>query len=336
MFFKIASKDEHPRSFRIIAFIVSICVVLTGYVVGQIPLGIYVAAQLAARDGVLSPTALEDFSANVNFSSIGIDANTGLILILLSFVGALMGLWFCIAFIYKRKLISLITPLRSIRWERIWFGFSVWMFAAFLLELLSYILSPETYVFQLNWSKWIPLVMIALLILPLQTSFEELFMRGVLLQEVGLATNSRLIALVITSVLFGAMHLANPEIQKFGLWLMMPYYIGMGLFLGILTLMDDGLELALGIHAATNIFSSVFVTFDGSALQTDALFRVTSVNINFMIPVFYLLAVGFIYICARRYGWTDWSKVYGSIRNRWQESEDFSVNEHLVENIGKS
>jgi hypothetical protein len=30
---------------------------------------------------------------------------------------------------------------------------------------------------------------------------------------------------------------------------MFVYYIGTGLFLGILTLMDEGMELALGFHA---------------------------------------------------------------------------------------
>ena len=201
------------------------------------------------------------------------------------------------------------------------------------LEVISYFIAPETYQFQLEWKTWLPLVAIALLIMPMQTSFEELLFRGYLLQGLGLGTNSRLVALVITSLLFGGMHYFNPEIQEFGLLLMMPYYIGMGLFLGILTLMDESLELALGIHAANNIFGAAFVTFAGSALQTDAVFRVTEVNTTFMIPVFFLMAGVFIYLCTRRFGWKDWSKVYGPIRNRWEnkgEEDDFPFEENMV------
>jgi len=284
--------------------------------------------KITERDGDLSASALEDFAANIDFTAIGLDANTGFILILLSFVVGLMALWLGLVVIHKRPLKTLITPYQSIRWSRVGFGFGVWFLLIASLEIASYFFSPETYQFQLEWKTWLPLVAIALFIMPMQTSFEELLFRGYLMQGLGLAFNSRFVALVLTSVAFGAMHLANPEIQEFGLWKMMPYYIGMGLFLGILTLMDESLELALGIHAANNIFGATFVTFTGSALQTDAVFRVTEVNTTFMIPVFYVLAAGFIYLCARRYGWKDWSKLYGPVRARWKQEETIGGDEY--------
>ena len=43
----------------------------------------------------------------------------------------------------------------------------------------------------------------------------------------------------------------NPEVEKLG-YLILVYYIGSGLFLGIITLMDEGIELALGFHFANN------------------------------------------------------------------------------------
>jgi len=309
MFFKTAYEPHESGLAEFVRYSITLILVVFGYFLGQIPFLLVVSAQIMERDGDLSASAVEDFAANVDFASIGLDANTGLVLILLSFVVGLLALWMCIAVIHKRPLKSLITPFQNIRWSRVGFGFGVWFVLIAVLEILSYFISPETYQFQLEWKTWLPLVAIALLIMPMQTSFEELLFRGYLMQGFGLASNSRLFALVLTSVLFGAMHLANPEIQEFGLWLMMPYYIGMGLFLGILTLMDDSLELALGIHASNNIFGAAFVTFTGSALQTDAVFRVTEVNTTFMIPVFYVLATAFIYLCARKYGWTEWKKI---------------------------
>jgi len=322
MFFKAAYKPHESGLAEFVRYFLTLISVFAGYFLGQVPFLVVVIAQLTERDGDLSATALEDFAKNIDFTAIGIDANTGFILILLSFVVGLLALWLALAVIHKRPLRSLITPYQNIRWSRVGFGFGVWFLLIASLEVLSYFISPETYQFQLEWKTWLPLVAIALLIMPMQTSFEELLFRGYLMQGLGLAFNSRLVALVLTSVAFGAMHLANPEIQEFGLWLMMPYYVGMGLFLGILTLMDDSLELALGIHAANNIFGAAFVTFTGSALQTDAVFRVTEVNTTFMIPVFYVLAAGFIYLCARRYGWKDWSKLYGPVRARWKNEEE--------------
>ncbi len=325
MFFKTAYEPHESGLAEFVRYGLTLLLVVVGYIVGQIPFSFVVAAKINERDGVLTQEALNEFAANIDFAGLGIAANTGFFLILLSFVVGLLALWLGLAVIHKRPLRSLITPYRNIRWSRVGFGFGIWFLLIAALEVISYFISPETYQFQLEWKTWLPLIAIALLIMPMQTSFEELLFRGYLLQGLGLAFNSRLVALVLTSVAFGAMHLANPEIGEFGLWLMMPYYIGMGLFLGILTLMDDTLELALGIHAANNIFGAIFVTFTGSALQTDAVFRVTEVNTTFMIPVFYVLAAGFIYLCARRYGWTDWSKLYGPVRERWENDEEVVV-----------
>jgi len=319
MLFKVAHDPYESEGSQFVRYILTIILVVLGYIIGQIPLGIVIAAQLMARDGEISQAALEEFTANVDFAAVNLDANSGLVLLLLSFVGGLLALWLGVALIHKRKLKTLITPFQHIRWGRVGFGFGVWFILMAILEAASYFIDPSVYVFQLDWSKWLPLLGITLFILPLQTSFEELFFRGYLLQGLGLATNSRLFALAVTSIGFGAMHLMNPEIKEFGLGIMMPYYIGMGAFLGILTLMDEGLELALGIHAANNMFGATFVTFTGSALQTDAIFRVSEVNTTFMVPVFYVIAIGFIYLCARKYGWSDWSKIYGSVRERWED-----------------
>ena len=62
------------------------------------------------------------------------------------------------------------------------------------------------------------------------------------------------------------MHIANPEVGKLGM-IIMVYYIGTGFFLGIMTLMDEGLELALGFHAANNLIGALLVTADWTAFK---------------------------------------------------------------------
>lgn len=204
------------------------------------------------------------------------------------------------------------------------------MMFSIIIELMSYFMDPSVYTFRFNLGSFLPLLAIALLILPIQTSFEELFFRGYLMQALGQVVNKKWFALILTSVLFGLMHIANPEVTKFGTGIMMSYYIGIGLVLGIITVMDNSLELALGVHAATNIFGAIFVTFDGSALQTDALFKTSVINVELMLPVTFVVSAVFIFICSRKYGWTNWQeKLLGEVLSP-VEYETLSANEEMA------
>ncbi len=125
---------------------------------------------------------------------------------------------------------------------------------------------------RFDFSKFIILLVVAVIFVPIQTATEELIFRGYLMQGFGLAFKNTIAPLIITSVLFGLMHGTNPEAKAHGLLLMLPYYIFFGMFLGMLTLLDEGLELAMGIHCANNLVSSLLITSKNSVLQTDAIF----------------------------------------------------------------
>jgi membrane protease YdiL (CAAX protease family) len=197
--------------------------------------------------------------------------------------------------------------------SKFFFAAGFWLTLTLLFEIISYILDPEIYQFSVNLKKFIPLFFIVLIGIPIQAGFEELFMRGYLLQAIGLIVKYRWVPLVITSLLFGLLHSLNPEIKEFGFSLMMVYYIGVGLFLAIITLMDDGLELALGVHIISNIYASLIVTYQGSALKTSALFKVTELNTELMLAGYFICAVLFILIAAYKYNWIEWDKLYRKI-----------------------
>jgi len=277
-------------------YLVTIVAVVIAYILGQAPLTMVLFSKID------DPQEMIEITETMDFERVGIDANVGLVLILLTFIAAFLTLRLCVPHLHKRPFLTLITSSASIRWKRVFFAFGLWMLFTFILEGISYLTHPEDCMLQFEWKGFILLLGIALFLLPIQTSFEEIFFRGYLLQGIHLMSN-RWIALIVTSVGFGMMHLANPEIEKFGTELMMTYYIGVGFFLGILTIIDDGLELALGIHAATNIFGSVFVTFDGSALQTKAIFRTDYIDVSMMLLLFLVMATLFFLICWKRYGW---------------------------------
>ena len=139
--------------------------------------------------------------------------------------------------------------------------------------------------------------------------------------------NSRLTPLVITSVVFGLLHGANPEVAKLG-QIAMVFYIGTGFFYGIITLMDEGTELALGLHAINNIVAAFFVTTDWTVFQTDALFIDTSepsVGVEMFLPVFVLYPL-MLLVFSKKYGWTNWQeKLTGKITIPLNLKENYRV-----------
>jgi membrane protease YdiL (CAAX protease family) len=90
----------------------------------------------------------------------------------------------------------------------------------------------------------------------------------------------------------------------------MVFYIGTGLFLGVLTLMDEGLELALGFHAANNLTAALLVTAEWTAFQTNSLYRDISepeLGWEVFAPVLIVYPI-LLLILSKKYGWTDWKE----------------------------
>jgi hypothetical protein len=106
------------------------------------------------------------------------------------------------------------------------------------------------------------------------------------------------------------MHIANPEVTKMG-YSILVYYIGTGFFLGIITLMDEGMELALGFHAANNIIGALLVTSDFGVFQTYAIFKDNSIPTagfeTIIVPVFILFPM-LLFIFSKKYGWANWQE----------------------------
>ena len=230
-------------------------------------------------DKSLGSEEWELFTKTTDFSIYGIDKNTGFLILLSMFFVAMLGLYLVVTKLHDKKIKDLITPFETIRYRKIFFGFGLWMILSLIAEAISFFIDPANYTFRFSAGTFIPLLLISLILLPVQSSFEELFFRGYIMQGIAYMTKNKWLSILAPSLLFGLMHATNPETIKYGLFTMEIYYISAAVFLALITVMDDGLELALGIHAATNIFGSTLFTYEGSVLQTDSLF------VSYIIPV---------------------------------------------------
>lgn len=253
--------------------------------------------------------------------------NMFLFLMLLSFVFALIGLLLTSKLLHKQSFTHLTTSRKEIDWKRFWFIFILWGVVSSSFVLTDYYLSPEDYVFNFNLVPFAILCVIAIALVPLQTSFEEYLFRGYLMQGIGVIVKNKWVPLVITSAIFGLMHIANPEVDKLG-YVIMIYYIGTGLFLGILTLMDEGMELALGFHAANNLFTALLVTADWTAFQTPSILKdmsdpSTMGLIEIFIPVFVVFPI-LLFILSKKYKWTNWKdRLFGKVVE--PQKEDYKI-----------
>jgi membrane protease YdiL (CAAX protease family) len=280
---------------------VGILIIFIGWqLIGSIPLiGVIVVKSLGG----------ETFPTDVAGMSKMVGSNLFLFLMLISFAFGLLATFLTAKFVHRQNIVSLTTSRKKIDWKRVFFAFGLWGMITILLTGADIILSPEDYVFNFKVIPFIFLCLISVLLIPLQTSFEEYFMRGYLMQGIGLMSGNRWVPLVITSMIFGLLHLFNPEVEKLGYGIMV-YYIGTGFFLGILTLMDEGLELAIGFHAANNLLTALLVTADWTAFQTESLYRDISepeLSWDVLLPVLVIYPM-LLYLFSKKYGWTNWKE----------------------------
>lgn len=224
-------------------------------------------------------------------------------------------LLFWVKIFHKQTITSLTTGRSKIDFKRIVFSFSLWAIFLITVMTIQYLMSPSDFKVIFNPIPFIILLVLAVILIPLQTSFEEYLFRGYLMQGLGLATKNKWFPLVFTSVFFGLLHIANPEVDAFG-YEMLVFYIGTGFFLGIITLMDEGMELALGFHAANNLIGALLVTSKDSAFQTNAILEQVSTSnslTEIYIQVFVIFPI-LLLIYSKKFGWNDWKrKLIGKI-----------------------
>ncbi|MBT7623795.1 MAG: CPBP family intramembrane metalloprotease, partial [Flavobacteriaceae bacterium] len=164
------------------------------------------------------------------------------------------------------------------------------------------------YLFNFKLKPFLILAIISILLIPVQTSMEEYLFRGYLMQGIGAIVKNKWIPLLITSLLFGFLHYWNPEIDKLGN-LSIIFYVLTGLFLGVITLMDKGMELAIGFHAGNNVFLSLLVTADWTVFQTNSILKdLGEPDLTSMLVPFFIIYPLIILYFSKKYNWTDWKE----------------------------
>ena len=270
-------------------------IVIIFSILGQLPLSLFITADAISEAGGDPMIALRN-----------LDKNLQLFLILIPFVFGFLGLYLVIKKLHNRNFVSITTSRSKVDWRRIIHSFILWGSITIIFISADFFINSEDYQINFKFEKFFILLIIGFILIPIQTSLEELLFRGYLFQGFSLYFKRPWIGLFLTSFIFGCLHIFNPEVQKLGLGILI-YYIGTGLFLGIITLMDEGIELALGFHAANNLITALLVTSSWTAFQTESilidisdpsLVGETIISMLILYPLFYI----YMY---KKYKWSD-------------------------------
>ncbi|MBG6111914.1 membrane protease YdiL (CAAX protease family) [Flavobacterium sp. CG_23.5] len=284
----------------------SILIIFASFV-GQVPLllALYYETYVNGKPYPTSNDAIMSF----------FEPNMTLFLILISFVFAMLGIFFVVRYLHNQTMLSITTSRSKMDWNRVLYSFSIWAIFTIVTTLAFYLSNPSDFVINFKPIPFFILVVIGTLLIPIQTSTEEYVFRGYLMQGFANLAKNRWFPLIMTSVIFGVMHISNPEVSKIGN-IILVYYVGTGLFLGVITLMDEGMELALGFHAANNLVSALLVTSDWSAFQTNSIFKdisQPSAGLDVIFPVVIIYPI-LLFIFSKKYKWVNWKeKLTGKI-----------------------
>lgn len=283
-------------------------------IIGAIPFGI-VAVFKSMQLGI-NPT-----SENImNLKLLEIDQNFGLFMLMIPFVVGLFTLLLLYKPFHKRSYKSVFSGYDKIRWGRFFSAAGIWAGFMAIYLIIDYYLNPGDFQLNFNLSSFIPLVIVTLIMIPIQASYEEVLFRGYLAQGIGTLTKNKLLAIIIPALLFGLMHIINPEVEKYGFWLVMPQYITFGLVFGLISVLDDGIELAMGAHTANNAFLSLFITSDASALQTPAVFVNNNMDPVKDLIVMVLISIVFILTLSKLYAFK-FSSLFSKISKPENDTE---------------
>jgi membrane protease YdiL (CAAX protease family) len=270
-------------------YVISIFIILFFYqIIGAIPILILSAALTLDKN-----PATQFNPETLQFE--GVEPLLSYLVLNFASISLLAGLYISVRFLHQRRMITLVTPNEQVRWKRVFQGFGLYFLLTFVISFVGIVLSPSEYQLTFKPSQFLVFLPIALVITPIQTSAEELFFRGYLLQGIGLKTRSLLIPILASSLLFMFPHLLNPEV-KLNVFLMVSYYLLFGIFLAVITVKDNSLELAMGVHAANNLFGVLILNYSNSALPSPSIVTQSRLDPLSSLISFIVVAVIFCFV----------------------------------------
>lgn len=219
----------------------------------------------------------------------------------MSFLISLLAIIFCVRVIHQRPALTVFTTRHKFRWGVFFEGAIIWGLLLLLITGIQAVFQPEIFSVTFNWKPFVISALLILIAIPIQASTEEVIFRGYLpqaLSNIPWFKPSPIWPLIISSILFAVLHFSNPEMlsmegEIFKKILGGLSYILIALIAGIISLRDNSLELAMGLHVGNNVFLSTICGYVHSPLPVETIFQIN--ELNPLLDVIALSVMGVLY-----------------------------------------
>ena len=267
--FKGVRRTDHPKLIR---WILGTLFIVTTWQVLGLGLTFLLASYFDLDVELLFSTADEDLAAIR-----ALPAWSSAATVLISFLPLLLATLLAYRIILKKNLKSLFTSHDKYSYKRTWIGFASLALISIAFGSLDLILNWDSYTFSFKASAFLPYLLIAFTLLPIQTTAEELFFRGWIQRWLDNGKKRQWSISILSGAIFSLPHLANPEVAGNELLLPIISYGATGFMLAWVTYRDKSLEIAIGAHFANNLLTALLVSTEDSALPSVSLFTTPEV-----------------------------------------------------------
>lgn len=222
---------------------------------------------------------------------------------MIPFIAVLLAFLYSIKRIHKVDGLTWVTARAKPSVSKVLLAFAFWSTFMLLTVLVQFAVNPQSLAWNFEADSFFRALLLLLLFLPLQVLAEELLFRSYALQGLNARLKKPWLAAVLSGIMFGMMHLGNPEIKEYGMVFILAYSV-LGTFLSIITALDGGIELAFGFHFANNLWAGILVTSKEQALQIPALFSSNAGSFDGLSMGLLLLGLtAFFALFKRLFGW---------------------------------
>jgi len=169
------------------------------------------------------------------------------------------------------------TSTPTFRWKYVWLGMWTWGLLLIGETAVKMITSFNKLEVTFRPETFLPTLLVSLVLLPIQTASEEMLFRGALPQNLSRHIRQPIVVVILSSVLFGAAHLMNPEALSRPIISLLAYS-AVGFGWGLVTQKSGGLELAIGAHTINNFYGLFVVGYRNSAIRGSSIWMLPNIN----------------------------------------------------------
>lgn len=219
--------------------------------------------------------------------------------------------------LHERSYKELITSRKKFDYIRFWLSFTIW--GVLLMSVLSIkvISNPDIYKWNFELVPFLKLFMLALLLLPFRAFFTAIFMNSYMLQMLTAIFKKPWVSFLVSVLFFTTLMCFNNKsvIDSLGNQMMI-YYFALSVLFYLIIILDEGIEIVLGVFLVSSLISRLFIAYTENKTQLDTVFiKQGNRDVDLFVYVIPLICCPlFFMILYKIYNWTDWrEKLFTSV-----------------------